>query len=62
MEDSDLGMENIDLVDDPSLLASQVAESRTFFLQLAGPWREKVSVVLGGWERCRPDYRVERAG
>jgi AraC family transcriptional regulator len=61
MEDSDQGMENIDPVDDASLLASQVAESRTFFLQLAGPWREKVSVVLGGWERCRADYRVERA-
>lgn len=62
MEDSDHGMENIDRVDDSSLLASQVAESRTFFLQLTGPWPEKVSVVLGGWERCRPDYRVERAG
>lgn len=62
MEDSDQDMDNIDRSDDPSLLASQVAESRTFFLQLAGPWRERVSVVLGGWERCRPDYRVERAG
>ena len=55
-------MENLDPINDPSLLASQVVESRTFFLQLSGPWREKVSVVLGGWERCRTDYRVERAG
>ncbi len=62
MEDSDQGMENIDPMDDASLLASQVAESRTFILQLAGPWREKVSVVLGGWERCRSDYMMERAG
>ncbi|MBC8008893.1 MAG: AraC family ligand binding domain-containing protein, partial [Burkholderiales bacterium] len=45
---------------DASLLASQVADSRTFFLQLAGPWRERVSVALGGWELCRPDYAVAR--
>jgi len=61
MEDSDPGMDNIDRSEDASLLAAQVAASRTFFLQLAGPWRERVSVALGGWELCRPDYRVERA-
>lgn len=60
MEDYDLGMDNIGLPAAPSLLAAQVAESRVFFLQLAGPWRERVSVVLGGWERCRPDYAVAR--
>lgn len=60
MEDSDLGMDKIDPKADPSLLATQVAESRTFFLQLAGPWRERVTVALGGWERCRSDYRVAR--
>ena len=43
-----------------ALLASQVADSRTFFLQLAGPWRERVSVALGGWELCRGDYAVAR--
>lgn len=60
MDDNDLGMDNIGSQPDASLLAAQVAESRVFFLQLAGPWRERVSVVLGGWERCRPDYAVAR--
>lgn len=60
MDVSDHGMENIDPHEEPSLLATQVAESRTFFLQLAGPWRERIGVALGGWERCRPDYRVAR--
>lgn len=55
-------MDKIDRSEAPTLLAAQVEESRTFFLQLSGPWRDKVAVTLGGWERCRPDYRVERAG
>lgn len=42
------------------MLAAQVADSRTFFLQLGGPWRERVTVALGGWERCRADYHVDR--
>jgi AraC-like DNA-binding protein len=57
---SDQGMDKIDRTAEASLLAAQVAESRTFFLQLGGPWRERVTVALGGWERCRADYRVER--
>ncbi len=63
MEDNDSGMDNIgpETLADATLLASQVADSRTFFLQLAGPWRERVSVALGGWELCRPDYTVARA-
>ena len=62
MEDNDPGMDNIDpdAVSAPALLASQVADSRTFFLQLAGPWRERVAVALGGWELCRADYAVAR--
>lgn len=63
MEDSDPGMDNIDRSsrsNDADLLATQVAESRTFLLQLAAPWRERVTVALGGWERCRPDYAVAR--
>ncbi len=63
MEDNDPGMDNIGLKS-PSpasgLLAPQVADSRTFFLQLAGPWRERVAVALGGWELCRADYTVAR--
>ena len=60
MDVSDLGMDKIDPVKAPSLLATQVAESRTFFLQLAGPWKEPVNVAFGGWELCRPDYTVAR--
>ena len=60
MDVSDRGMDKIDRRENPALLAAQVAESRTFFLQLAGPWRERVTVALGGWELCRPDYRVAR--
>lgn len=63
MEDSGLGMDDLDRHSDPAeaaLLATQVAESRTFFLQVAGPWREPVTVALGGWERCRADYTVAR--
>ena len=59
MEYSDQGMENIDR-GEGTLLAAQVTDSRTFFLQLGGPWRERVTVALGGWERCRADYQVER--
>jgi len=61
MDVTNLYMDNIGLPPSPSLLASQVADSSTFFLQLSGPWRERVSVALGGWERCRPDYKVARA-
>lgn len=60
MDVNDLGMDNIGPREDASLLATQVEESRTFFLQLAGPWKERMTVALGGWERCRPDYRVAR--
>lgn len=60
MDLNGLRMDKIDPGVDESLLAAQVTESRTFFLQLGGPWRERVTVALGGWERCRADYRVER--
>lgn len=60
MDVSDFDMDKIDSAKAPSLLATQVAESRTFFLQLAGPWTEPVNVALGGWELCRPDYAVAR--
>jgi AraC family transcriptional regulator len=53
-------MDNIGLPQNPPLLAEQVADSSTFFLQMAGPWRERVTVTLGGRERCRPDYTLAR--
>ena len=43
------------------LFSLQVLGSHTFFLDLSegagGPWR----LVLGGSERCRPDYVVDRS-
>ncbi|GAB4178930.1 MAG: hypothetical protein Fur0032_19530 [Terrimicrobiaceae bacterium] len=51
-------MENIDSHSD--LLAGGVAASRTFLLQLAGPWSVPVAVALGGWERCAREYLLER--
>jgi AraC family transcriptional regulator len=53
-------MDNINLATSGELFASGVAASRTFFLQLAGPWRARLAVALGGWERCRADYAVAR--
>lgn len=60
MEVYDRDMDIIDPTDTEGLVASAVRTSRLFFLQLGGPWRERVSVALGGWERCRPDYLVRR--
>jgi AraC family transcriptional regulator len=53
-------MDNIGPKTQPALIAGQVTQSRTFFLQLAGPWEDRVSVALGGWEKCRADYAVAR--
>lgn len=58
MEDCHSGMEKIDR--HPDLLATGVAASRTFILQLSGPWPGPVSVALGGWERCASEYLLER--
>ncbi|HEY0946195.1 MAG TPA: AraC family transcriptional regulator [Opitutaceae bacterium] len=42
------------------LLSRQVTETRYFFLNLAPPPGERLSVTLGGRERCRPDYDIHR--
>lgn len=60
MEVYDSGMDDIDRIQAGGLVAMAVRTSRIFFLQSGGPWRERVSVALGGWERCRPDYVVKR--
>lgn len=60
MENSDLCMDNIGPIENSALLAGGIVDSQTFFLQLSGPWKERVTVALGGWERCGPDYSLAR--
>jgi AraC-like DNA-binding protein len=45
----------------PAFIARQVFEYRYFFLNLTPCPRSDLTVACGGWERCTPDYRVERA-
>ncbi|MDB6175743.1 MAG: lactose operon transcription activator [Chthoniobacteraceae bacterium] len=44
----------------PTFVSVQVSEARRYYLDLAPPPGRKLSVVCGGCERIRPDYRVER--
>jgi len=61
MDVTNRGMDNIGLKSYPALITGQVTDSRTFFLQLAGPWKDRTAVALGGWEKCRADYAVARS-
>ncbi len=45
----------------PSFIAGQVREYRYFFLDLVPSRKPDLKVACGGWERCAPDYRIERA-
>ena len=45
----------------PSFIAGQIREYRYFFLNLTPAPKSELTVACGGWERCAPDYRVERA-
>ena len=45
----------------PSFIAGQIREYRYFFLNLAPSPRSGLTVVCGGWERCAPDYLIDRA-
>ena len=44
----------------PSYISKQVEKSRLFFLDAAED--EEFAVRCGGFERCRPDYRIDRPG
>jgi AraC-like DNA-binding protein len=44
-----------------SFLSRQVREHRYFFLNAAPSARADLAVVCGGWERCAPDYRIDRS-
>lgn len=44
--------------DTPSFISRQVESSRLFFFE--GVDLEPFAVICGGFERCRPDYRIDR--
>jgi AraC-like DNA-binding protein len=45
----------------PAFIAGQITEYRYFFLNLTPSPKSELTVACGGWERCAPDYQVERA-
>ncbi len=45
----------------PSFVSRQVREARRFYLNLNPPPGHRLAVACGGWERCAPDFTVERA-
>jgi len=50
------------LVPREPVLSTQVSGSRYFFLGLTGTGRAGVIPAYGGFERCNPDYLVQREG
>jgi AraC-like DNA-binding protein len=42
--------------------STQVLESRRFYLEVTRRARRGITVTSGGWERCRPDYEINRSG
>ncbi len=44
----------------PAFVSRQVSEARLFFLNLKPPPGREMTVVCGGREHCRRDYRIER--
>lgn len=53
-------MDNLSQEKASSLLSRQVTEARYFFLTLAPNRRTPLTLVMGGRERCNPDYVIER--
>jgi AraC-like DNA-binding protein len=47
-------------VEPPSFVSRQVRQARRFYFNLNPRPGDKLTVVCGGWEHCRPDFRVER--
>ena len=47
---------------EPDYFSTQVAASRRFYLELTRAARRRATVTSGGWEKCRPDYEVDRSG
>ncbi len=47
---------------EPKYFSTQVLEARRFYLELNPMAKRQPRVVSGGWERCLPDYDIERPG
>lgn len=55
-------MDNLARAGATALLSQQVTGARYFFLNLAPPRKEPLTLVMGGREHCNPDYRIDRRG
>src|SRR3954468_13585087 len=62
MDRGDIRMEKIDRSNAAGLLSKQVTAERYFFLNLAPPAKDPLVLVMGGRERCNPDYAIRRRG
>ena len=60
MDRSGIEMDKIGPNDATALLSRQVTGGRYFFLNLAPKRRAALAFVMGGRERCNPDYAVTR--
>ena len=47
---------------EPSYFSTQISEARRFYLELNPAVRRQITVSSAGWERCLPDYEVQRPG
>ncbi|WP_035608513.1 AraC family transcriptional regulator [Haloferula sp. BvORR071] len=48
-------------LDLPYFVSPQVREARRFYLNLNPPASHPLTAACGGWERCAPDFHIERA-
>lgn len=62
MDSHGFRMEKIGRSDASALLSQQVTGARYFFLNLAPPRQQPLTLVMGGREHCNPDYRLNRRG
>ncbi|MEI6560702.1 MAG: AraC family transcriptional regulator [Verrucomicrobiota bacterium] len=47
---------------EPNYFSAQVSDAHRFYLELNPGARRQITVISGGWERCRSDYDMHRAG
>jgi AraC-like DNA-binding protein len=45
----------------PAFISRAVTQARRFYLQLNPARERKFTVLCGGWERCAPNYEINRA-
>jgi AraC-like DNA-binding protein len=47
---------------EPEFFSAQISRAQRFYLDLVSSTRNPLSVISGGLEYCRPDYRMRRPG